>query len=125
MKESRGRITFLRRVIRGSSDRSYGIHVAELAGIPKAVTKRASEILCVLEKESAQATNFLEGVKATKTGAAAPKGQSTFFDFVSPKLSKTEEDVLEELHQLRPEALTPLEALQKLSKWSEDLGKDS
>jgi DNA mismatch repair protein MutS len=61
VKETSEGILFLRKVVRGGSDRSYGIHVATLAGIPKEVTQRATQILQILEKENAQATRMIEG----------------------------------------------------------------
>ncbi len=61
VRETAGGILFLRKVERGGSDRSYGIHVARLAGIPAQVTGRAEEILRVLEKENTQATRIIEG----------------------------------------------------------------
>ncbi|MBI3333528.1 MAG: DNA mismatch repair protein MutS [Candidatus Omnitrophica bacterium] len=61
VKETAQGILFLRKVVRGGSDRSYGIHVAELAGIPRSVTDRAARILAVLEKENSQATRIIEG----------------------------------------------------------------
>ncbi len=61
VKETPEGILFLRKVVRGGSDRSYGIHVAELAGIPRQVTRRAAQILEILEKENAQATRMIEG----------------------------------------------------------------
>jgi DNA mismatch repair protein MutS len=50
VKEWKGDVVFLHEVGPGTADRSYGIHVAKLAGLPKAVTARAEEVLCVLEK---------------------------------------------------------------------------
>ncbi len=60
VRETSERILFLRKVIRGGSDRSYGIHVAQLAGIPREVTERAQKILRVLESENAEATRLIE-----------------------------------------------------------------
>jgi DNA mismatch repair protein MutS len=60
VKETPEGILFLRKVVRGGSDRSYGIHVARLAGIPKAVTDRAAQILRILESENAEATRMIE-----------------------------------------------------------------
>ncbi len=61
VRETPEGILFLRKIVRGGSDRSYGIHVAQLAGIPSGVTRRAAEILKVLEAENADATKILEG----------------------------------------------------------------
>ncbi len=60
VRETADGILFLRKVARGGSDRSYGIHVARLAGIPAGVTDRAEEILKVLEKENAEAAKIIE-----------------------------------------------------------------
>ena len=117
VRETGEGIIFLRKVVAGGSDRSYGIHVAKLAGIPEAVTKRASEILGILESENTQATEIIEG--KSKKGIkkkTAPKTQSTFFDFASE-----DHPVVEDLRKLDINQLTPLDALAKLAEWKNKL----
>ena len=92
-------IVFLRKIVKGGTDKSYGIHVARLAGLPPAVIKRAHERLHSLEKQAGR----------TPTKPAAK--QMDFFE--SP--------VVSELKKLDPHAITPLQALQKLSEWKAKL----
>lgn len=98
--EERGKdIIFLRRIIPGASDRSYGIHVARLARLPEAVIRRAEEILALLEGEQ----------------EAAKEIASTGFEPVQLDLfSFQEREVLAALQCLDPLNMTPLEALQAL-----------
>ena len=99
VRETPEGILFLRKIVRGGSDRSYGIHVAQLAGIPRAVTERAAEILKVLEAENADATKILEG-------PAQP---------VVPQLP-LHSGLLRELAGLKLDSLTPIDALNKLAE---------
>lgn len=91
-------ITFLRKIIPGAADRSYGIEVAALAGVPSEVTSRAKEILKMLESES-------DELKPHNT-EAAPLGGT--------QLSLGESVLAEELRRLDVTTLTPIEALNKL-----------
>jgi DNA mismatch repair protein MutS len=93
------RIVFLRRIVPGGADRSYGVHVAELAGLPKAVVQRAREVLYELET---QATNG-----ATRRAAAVP--QLSLFASTPP-----DDGLRRELAELDVDSLTPLEALTRL-----------
>ncbi len=99
VKEERGEVIFLRKIIPGGVDRSYGIHVAKLAGLPRSVVHRAQEILDELETESSRQPG--KGRK-TKTSQA----QLTMFGQKSP--------LLEEIEKLEIDSLTPLTALTKL-----------
>ncbi len=107
VKEKGDGIVFLRKVMPGGSDRSYGIHVAQLAGIPRAVTQRAQEILQVLESESREATEIIEGQETPQT---------TLFD-----LKQQDHPLLEELRKLDLNSMTPLQALNQLAKLKEQL----
>jgi DNA mismatch repair protein MutS len=99
VKEERGDVIFLRKIIPGGVDRSYGIHVAKLAGLPRSVVHRAQEVLDELESEN--------GKQAThKRAKKEIVQQISLFQEKSP--------VLEELSQLDIDSLTPLEALTKL-----------
>jgi DNA mismatch repair protein MutS len=95
--EEKGKVVFLRRVVPGGADRSYGIHVAQLAGLPKPVIHRAEEILEELEEES----------RAPGAGGRTVEiHQLPLFDAANP--------VAEELKGLDVSAMTPLEAISKL-----------
>ena len=108
VKERADSIVFLRKVIPGGSDRSYGIHVAQLAGIPRPVTERAREILQVLESENTAATEIIETGKASQ--------QANLFGW-----KQEEHPVVAELQKTDVNALSPLEALNRIAKWKESL----
>jgi len=94
-------IVWTHRVLPGGTDRSYGIHVARMAGVPSSVLIRASEILSELEEKS-------DAPKAIPTGTQ--KLQMTLFEFDEPPVMKA-------LHKLDVNRLTPLEALRVLDEW--------
>ena len=96
-------ITFLRKIIKGSTDDSYGIEVAKLAGVPDSVIKRAKEILSVVERTSASLKT------SDKEAKVAVKDESliTMDDFI-------EEQVLEELKAIDLNAISPYEAMSLL-----------
>lgn len=119
VKETREGIIFLRKVIRGGTDRSYGIHVARLAGLPASVTERAEKILRVLESENTEATQIIEG-KKQKSKPEKAASQTPLFDWAARN-----HEVLDELEKLVPEGLTPLQALNKIAEWKERLIKES
>lgn len=122
VRETKDGILFLRKVVRGGTDRSYGIHVAKLAGIPDEVTKRAAEILQVLESENIEATQIIEN-KAPQAKSAkkiADSKQTTFFD-----MKPAVHPLMEEIKNLPVDNLTPLEALAKLAEWKERIKKES
>jgi DNA mismatch repair protein MutS len=75
VKEEKGTITFLRTVVPGATDRSYGVHVARLAGVPEAVTKRADEVLKQIEKEA-----VVEPLSGSKGRRTQKYTQLIFFD---------------------------------------------
>ena len=118
VKETSDGIVFLRKVARGASERSYGIHVAELAGVPADVTRRAKEILAILESENTEATQIIESKKQKSSKKIADSGP-TLFD-VPPHAQPGEME--EELKKLDADRLTPIEALQKIAEWKKKLG---
>jgi DNA mismatch repair protein MutS len=106
VREVAGRVVFLRKVIPGAADRSYGIHVAELAGLPAGVTARAREVLANLEKQELDVQGA--PVLARKQGESAGAGQFLLF-------SAQEELALEKLRELDVNQLTPIAALSLLA----------
>jgi DNA mismatch repair protein MutS len=106
VREINGRVVFLRKVVPGGADRSYGIHVAELAGLPRAVTERAREILSNLEKQELDVKGA--PVLARHEGESAGEGQMLLF-------SASEELVLEKLRDVDVDNLTPVAALSLLA----------
>jgi DNA mismatch repair protein MutS len=100
VSEAHGEVVFLHRIVDGGADRSYGVHVAALAGLPRPVVARARELLHALERDGT-ASVALTGASAGDAAIAVP-------------LQPTPEPLLDELAALEPDALTPLEALQRL-----------
>ncbi len=105
VKETGGGIVFLRKVEPGAADRSYGIEVAKLAGLPNEVIERAREVL--VEHENAE--RQLTGQLATDESRAAPAAQLTIFTPIS-------QPVLDRLREVDLNRLTPLEALNLLAE---------
>ena len=106
VKEIEGRVVFLRKVVAGAADRSYGIHVAELAGLPREVTARAREVLSNLEKQELDVQGA--PVLARREGESAGDGQLLLF-------SSDEALVLEKLREVDVDRLTPIAALSLLA----------
>jgi len=108
VKETGGGIVFLRKVEPGAADRSYGIEVAKLAGLPNEVVERAREVLVQHEFAEQQATAHLS------PGAAPPAAQLTIFTPLS-------QPVLEKLREVDLNRLTPLEALNLLAELKKEI----
>ncbi len=113
VKEWGDRVVFLRRVEDGAADRSYGIHVAQLAGVPDAVIRRARVILERLERESRRIAPAVEGSVADGADTADNRQLALF--------SSQEPPFVRELRNLDPNRLTPLEALETLIRWRDML----
>jgi len=103
--EAEGRVVFLHKIIPGGADRSYGIHVAQLAGLPRPIIQRAGEIMAELEKTSGRA------VKINPVAAQ----QAALFPETNP--------FLEELKSVDVNALSPIEALNKLFEWQKKFAR--
>ena len=105
VKEVQDKIIFLRKMVPGGSEHSFGIHVAQMAGMPEEVVARSREILAQLEGQREQIE--AKGEKPT----IAPDMQLKLFDLDDPAAQK----VKEELKQIEINSLTPVEALMKLN----------
>jgi len=103
--EADGKVVFLHKIVPGSADKSYGIHVAQLAGLPAPVVQRANEIMAELEKTSGRA------VRIDPQAAQ----QAALFPETSP--------LLDELGELDVNSLSPIEALNKLFEWQKKFSK--
>lgn len=114
VKEIDGKIIFLRKLAQGGSNHSFGIHVAQLAGMPKGIVRRATEVLKQLESSRKQ----LDGERENGPTAAAPAVpmasdvQLSFFQLDDPVLEQVREQILD----LDIDNLTPVEALMKLNE---------
>jgi DNA mismatch repair protein MutS len=101
--EEEGRVVFLHKIIPGGADKSYGVHVAQLAGIPRPVVHRAEEILAELERKGDE-----QARRKTMRGIQPPTVmQMTLF-------SAEQHPLIEELKHLAIDELTPIEAISKL-----------
>ena len=109
VKEKGEDIIFLRKILRGGTDESYGIHVARLAGVPKVVTQKADEILRGLERK-----NILTGKKQEKESKKAVEGQ---FDMFNYKLA----EIAHEIDKVNLNELTPIDALNTLVRIKEKM----
>jgi DNA mismatch repair protein MutS len=108
VKEVGKRILFLRKLIEGGSEHSFGIHVARIAGMPPSVVSRAEEVLKELESSHQQVGNQPSKKKSAK--ADTSNMQLSFFQLNDPVL----EQIHDELIQIDINSLTPVEALMKL-----------
>ena len=109
VKEKGEDIIFLRKIVRGGTDESYGIHVARLAGVPKLVTEEANKILKSLERK-----NILTGKKEEKKDKKQVEGQ---FDMYNFKLA----EIAHEIDKINLNELTPIDALNTLVRIKEKM----
>ncbi len=115
VKEWGDEIVFLHRIEEGATDRSYGLHVGRLAGLPKAVLERAREVLERLEDEGEDIHRALAPTKTARSGKAAPTRQLELFQ--PPR-----HEILDKLAALDVDGLTPRDALRLLGEWRDSLG---
>jgi len=103
-------IVFLHRIVEGGASKSYGLHVARLAGVPRSVIERSREV-------------FEELQRGFERESRSPQlaRQRTRDDAQLPLFTDTGDGVLEELRSLDVDQITPLEALQRISRWKKDL----
>lgn len=108
VKEVDNKVIFLRKLVRGGSEHSFGIHVAKLAGMPQGIVKRADQILKQMEKENRQ-----NGIAKPTAEIASSRGgvQLSFFQLDDPVLSQVRDEIL----RVDINNLTPMEALNKLN----------
>ena len=114
IQENKNNVIFLRKLVTGGSEHSFGIYVAKLAGMPTKVVNRAKEILKTLENSRSQDQNMESIKRVTEENL-----QLSFFQLDDPAL----ESIREELTQIDINTLTPIEALMKLNKIKSMIGK--
>ena len=114
IQENKNNVIFLRKLVAGGSEHSFGIYVAKLAGMPTKVVNRAKEILKTLENSRSQDQNTENIRRVTEENL-----QLSFFQLDDPAL----ESIREELTQIDIKTLTPIEALMKLNKIKSMIGK--
>ena len=107
VKEWQGDVVFLHEVAQGAADRSYGIHVAQLAGLPAAVVSRAEEVLAALEKgeQSGAVSRLADDLPLFAAAPARPAGRAA---------PPPESEVEKALAAVNPDELTPKQALELL-----------
>lgn len=125
VKELQDRILFLRKVVPGGADRSYGIHVGKLAGLPDEIIRRANEVLLCLEEEKISEES-IAAILRKKRGIGSVYDLPLFKPLKTDEqeknnLSEDHHPLLQELRALDPNHLTPLEALTKIAEWKKKL----
>jgi len=117
VKEWGERIIFLRRIMKGAANRSYGIQVARLAGVPDEVIRRAREVLENLEKGELDEVGMPTLARGRKGARRPATGQLSLF-------ADEESLVLDEIASTDVDALTPLEAMNRIAQWKDRLKRD-
>ena len=118
VKEINNKIIFLRKLVEGGSNHSFGIHVAKMAGMPKKMLERANEVLAKLEASHAGQTTEKSKTPHKKTPVNVDDFQLSFFQLDDPVL----ENIKEELINIDINTLTPIEALMKLNEIKKMVG---
>ncbi|MEY8663034.1 DNA mismatch repair protein MutS [Ligilactobacillus faecis] len=124
--EKDGELVFLHKMQKGPADRSYGVHVAKLAGMPSALLTRAATILATLEGQANEGLQF--EMQAEEIKEAEISANDTQLSLFEPELvsssNSNETEVLAELQQTNLMALTPMEVMNKVFAWQEKLKKE-
>lgn len=105
VKEVNGKVLFMRKIIQGGTDQSYGIHVAEIAGVPKKIINRANQILSTLEKEQKDMSKSTASLDQLSFGSVQPQLQI-----------KKDDKLRDQIKELDIDLITPLDALNKLKE---------
>ena len=111
VKEVDGKVIFLRKLERGGSEHSFGIHVAEIAGMPPSIVKRAKTVLKELEADNANVGSAVKKPDMANVAQSREGVQLSFFQLDDPVLSQVRDEIL----NLDVNNLTPVEALNKLN----------
>ena len=121
--EKDGEVVFLHKIMEGPADKSYGIHVAKLAGLPSSLLSHAENILTILETNSQANVSLQEDapvekdeveIVASSATVEVPRVESEQLDLFTSNL---DQEVLEEIKSVRVMNLTPLQALQFIDQW--------
>lgn len=121
VKEIAGKVVFVRKLVRGGSQHSFGIHVAKLAGMPQTIVQRANEVLKILEDNNSGTSESMHKNLA-EVGNSTPGMQLSFFQLEDPVLCQVRDEIL----HVDINNLTPVEALNKLNEIKKIItGKDS
>ncbi|MEX0966536.1 MAG: DNA mismatch repair protein MutS [Bacteroidia bacterium] len=115
VKEVQDKVIFLRKMLAGGSEHSFGIHVAQMAGMPEAIVKRSKEILVQLESQR----ESMDSRKKANGKQIQPQVQLSLFEYDDPAALKLKE----EFQKIEIDSMTPIEALMKLNYLKSLLGK--
>jgi DNA mismatch repair protein MutS len=144
VREWEDRVVFLHQIVTGAADKSYGIHVAQMAGVPREVNERAEQILGQLEAKREQGEKSREsgaerGKHSAETGntkrvdppSASPRRspagrprQQTLFDTADDSLLNRIRPLLDKIRALDLNGTTPMEALQLVGLWQQQLAAE-
>ena len=116
VREWQDEVVFLHKIVEGAADKSYGIHVARLAGVPREVIERSKEILAQLEEEHLDAEGHAKIARRPKIPEKRAHYQLTLFGGDHP--------IIDEIHTLDLNATTPLQAMQLLQQWKKKLAAE-
>jgi DNA mismatch repair protein MutS len=111
-----GEVIFLRKIVEGGTDRSYGIYVAKMAGLPDKVIVRANEILEGFEQES-----MFDGEKIKDVDVLSKESKEKITGMQFPLFTATDSEIERDIQKLDVDNLTPIEALNKISEWKKKL----
>ena len=111
VREWQEEVIFLHKIIPGAADKSYGIHVARLAGVPREVVQRSKEILAQLEEE------HLDAEGRAKIARPRPAEKKTHIQLTL--FGAADHPLIDELRKLDLNNVTPLAAMQMLQRWQE------
>ena len=122
VREWQDEVIFLHKIIPGAADKSYGIHVARLAGVPREVVERSKEILAQLEEEHLDAEGRAKIARPQPGVPGAPAEKKTHIQLTL--FGAADHPLVDELRKLDLNNVTPLAAMQLLQRWQEDLGRE-
>ncbi len=116
VEEWQDQVVFLRKIVPGGSDNSYGIYVAQMAGLPAPLIARAKEILSNLEANELSPTTRKPRLAMRRPGRSVDANQLSLFDLEDRKVKEMGKKVKQELERVDVNNMTPLQALQKLDQ---------
>jgi DNA mismatch repair protein MutS len=128
VREWQGEVIFLHQIIEGAADKSYGIHVAQMAGVPREVNRRATELLASLEASASpvaqrhESTTGANGAPAMRAHRGATASRNGHFQLTLFELA--EHPLLDAIRQLDIDATTPRDALQLVHEWQQQLADE-
>jgi DNA mismatch repair protein MutS len=126
VKEWKDHVVFLHEIVPGAADKSYGIHVAQLAGVPRSVNQRASEVLAWLESQHDASAACGLATEAQKSTPASSNGHrnSNNSHWQLTLFGVEEHPLLDEIRAARLEELSPIQAFELLREWQQRLAED-